>query len=145
MPLAKQDLALLAKALQSLALGVLMGTMLYGSLEVASAYLRNFQMERAVEKEAQLAASDLCPASTIRDELLRKSQSLGLPIEENNFEIQTTSHQSAANSLTSIADPDADPHSTGNVDVEVSYAVPARFPGYTLRLNFRLHTAAHSV
>ncbi len=102
-------------------------------------------MERAVEKEAQLAASDLRPAGTIRDELLRKSQLLGLPIEESDFEIQTTLHQSAANSLTSIADPNAGPHSTGNVDLEVSYAVPVRFPGYTLRLNFRIHSGANSL
>lgn len=145
MPLAKQTLALLAKALQSLALGVLIGTLAYASLEVASAYFQNFRMERALARETRLAAADLRPASAIQDELFRKSQSLGLPIEKSAFQIRSVTVEAPVVSLSATVDPGAGPKITGNVAIAVSYTVPVHFPLHTLRLNFRLGSGADSL
>ena len=78
---------LLGTGVQALAAGIAIGIVIYAGVEIGSCYLKTHDFEEAVKKEARLAASDSRPAENIREELLEKSQELGLPVSRENITV----------------------------------------------------------
>lgn len=140
---------LLGTGVQALAAGIAIGIVIYAGVEIGSCYLKTHDFEEAVKKEARLAASDSRPAENIREELLEKSQELGLPVSRENITVVSGSKpaQIPIEGITALA---ANPNqndmpTVGTINIEVSYEVPISFPLYTLQLKFHLHADEHSI
>jgi hypothetical protein len=67
-----------------------------------------------------------------------------LPVELQGIKVRAAATAAPA-TMTQLMDPEAHEVNTGIVEIEVSYAVPIEFPGYTLQLQFHLHADERSV
>lgn len=130
---------LIVGGLKALSAGVLIGALGFATWQIVPVYFESYEFQEAAQKEAHLAATNLESDEAIRNELYQKAQDLGLPVEIGNIKVQSTSHESGVNPLDTMLDPSAKPITVGNVDIDVSYAVPVKFPGWTFHLNFQFH------
>jgi hypothetical protein len=134
---------------QALLTGVAIGLLLYTGVEIGLSYLRNYEFEQAVRKEAQLAAGDSRPADRIQDDLLEKSQDLGLAIRRESITIVAGQQQAQipiAAIPAIVANQNQNEFPTvGSVNIDVSYAVPIALPLYTLQLKFHCHGDEHTI
>jgi hypothetical protein len=130
---------LIVGALKALSAGLLMGALGFSALQIVPIYFKSYEFEDAARKEAHLAAANLRTGDAIRDDVYQKAQDLGLPVEIGDIKVQAEAHDSGVNSLDTLMDPSATPNKVGSVDIDVAYAVPIEFPGWTFHLNFQFH------
>lgn len=140
-----------ARPLQGIVAGALLGAILLavlGSADLISIYMKEFQFENAAKREAQLAAADGRPETEIRDELLHKAQSLGLPIDGYSIQIRLTGpsqqDKDTGSLLTALGVANRTTN-TGHVDISVSYDVPYRLFGSSRSLHFRFAVNDRSI
>jgi type II secretory pathway pseudopilin PulG len=130
------------KPVQGILAGAILGLLLLvglASLGIASDFIKEHQFESAAQREAQLAAADGREEGTIRNELLQKAQSLGLPIREDSIKIDVTPpepNDEQAGNLLSLLGVQKRSTTTGHVYIDVTYDVPYRFPGGIKLLHF---------
>jgi hypothetical protein len=62
-----------------------------------------------------------------------------------NIQVQSATSESSTGTLDVVLDRSAKPSMVGTVDIDVSYAVPVEFPGWTVRLSFHLHADDHHI
>ncbi|HWF37941.1 MAG TPA: hypothetical protein VG322_05445 [Candidatus Acidoferrales bacterium] len=140
---------LLGTGAQALAAGIAIGIVIYAGIEIGSCYLKTHDFEEAVKKEARLAASDSRPAENIREELLEKSEELGLPVSRETITVTSGSKraQIPIEGITALAANanQSDMPTVGAINIDVSYEVPISFLLYTLQLRFHLHADEHSL
>jgi len=141
---ARRILAPAAKPLQVLAGGVAFGAMAYTCLAVVPIYVKAYEFQNATYKETQLAVSNAETADHIRDTLYQKAQALGLPVEKDEIKAESTINSAPIGTITSLMDDSAPTHQTADVAIEVSYAVPLRFPGHTFYFRFQVHDQDNS-
>jgi hypothetical protein len=127
--------------------GVLTGAVLGGlaltalvSIRVAVDFVREFQLETAAKHEARLAAADGRPESVIRNELLRKASSLGVPLTPEAIHVHAIpppppEDQANGNVLFALG-VSTRTTAIGHVDISVAYDVPYRYPGGATSLHF---------
>lgn len=131
------------KPVRGVLTGAVLGTLaltLLISIRVAFDFVREFQLETAAKHEAQLAAADGRPKSSIRSELLQKATSLGVPLTPEAIHIHATAppppeDQADGNILAALG---VSTHTTatGHVDISIAYDVPYRYPGGATSLHF---------
>ena len=139
---------LVETGLQALGAGIAIGLVIYSGVEIGSSYLKSHDFEESVRKEARLAATDSRPAENIREELMEKSQELGLPVRREDINVASGSQpaQLPLGGITALAaNPNQNDMPVGTVNIEVSYAVPISFPLYTLQLKFHVQANEHSI
>jgi hypothetical protein len=129
----------MAGVLKALSAGLLMGVLGFAALQIVPIYFKSYKFENAARRDAHLAAADLRTGEAIRDDVYQKAQNLGIPVEIGNIKVHSETHESSASSLGTLVDPSAKPNMVGSVDIDVSYAVPVEFPGWTFHLNFQFH------
>jgi hypothetical protein len=112
---------------------------IYIAFAIVPVYLKSYQFEKAVRREAVLAAVNLTSADAIQQDLHKKAEALGLPVEPGEIQVKSVVRQAPADALNVLVDSTAEPNKTAIVSIEVRYAVPLRFPGYTMELNFHVH------
>jgi hypothetical protein len=112
---------------------------IYAAIVIVPIYLKSYQFERAARREAVLAAVNLTPADTIQQDLHKKAEALGLRVEPREIQVKSVVRQAPADALNVLVDSTAEPNKTAIVSIEVQYAVPLHFPGYTMDLNFHVH------
>jgi hypothetical protein len=127
--------------------GVLTGAVLGGlaltalvSIRVAADFVKEFQLETAAKHEAELAAADGRPESTIRNELLRKASSLGVALTPEAIHVHAIpppppEDQANGNVLLALG-VSTRTTAIGHVDISIAYDVPYRYPGGTTSLHF---------
>lgn len=139
MQFARRHGRLIAGALGALSAGLLLGALGFAAFQIVPVYFKNYEFENAAQKEAQFAAVNLRSDDAIRGDLYQKSQDLGLPVEIGNIKVKSATRADGPTSVETILDPSAKANMVGIVDIDVSYAVPVEFPGWTFRLNFQFH------
>jgi hypothetical protein len=137
-------LEFLVTLLKAFAIGMVLGAPAFICMEIAPIYVKSYEFREATRREARLAASNQESEQAIRGDLYQKAQDLGLPVEMQGIKVRAAATEAPA-TMTQLMDPESHEASTGLVEIEVSYAVPIQFPGYTLRLNFHLHADERSV
>jgi len=147
MRFAKHNVELFWKALQALAAALALGLTAYTLLQVVPAYVKNYEFEDAARKEARLAVTNPKSGPAIQDDLYQKAQELGVPVEIGQIRVNSGAAVSSVSSLDTLMSSTAEGSTSavGTVNIEVSYAVPVRFPGYTLQLRFHVHADDKSV
>jgi hypothetical protein len=147
--LSRRQFQLLANGAEALLAGIAIGMVIYAGVETASSYMKNYDFAQAVRKEAQLAATDSRPADTIREEIIEKSQDLGLIVSRESITVVSTRKdaQIPIAGLTAIvANGDQnDLPTVGSVSIDVSYAISIPFPLHTFNLNFHCHGDDHTI
>jgi hypothetical protein len=140
---------LVSTGAEALLAGVGLGLVLYTSIQIASSYMKNHDFQEAVKREARLAASDSRPAENIREELLEKSQEMGLRVSPDDIDVVSARKEaqiSVAGLGALVANSNQnDLPTVGSVNIDVIYTIPVEFPLYTLRLNFHLHADDHTI
>jgi hypothetical protein len=140
---------LAATGAEALLAGVGLGLVLYTGIQIAGSYMKNHDFQEAVKHEAQLAASDSRPAANIRQELLEKSQEMGLRVNPDDINVVSARKEAQipVAGLSALVENgnQNDLPTVGSVNIDVNYAVPVEFPLYTLRLNFHLHADDHTI
>jgi hypothetical protein len=134
----------MAPVLKALIVGMVLGAIVFAFIQIVPVYVKSYEFRQAARKEARLAAFNAMTEDSIRGDLYEKAQELGLPVERAGIKVGSTEIDGNA-SLTDLMDPVAHKITTGLVDIDVSYDVPVEFPGYTLRLKFRVHADERSV
>ena len=130
------------KPVQGILTGAILGALLLlglASLGIASDYIKEYKFKNSSQREAQLAAADGRAESEIRNELLQKAQSLGLPVQSDAIAIDVMPPADAdrqTGNLLSLLGVQKRTTVTGHVDIAVSYDVPFRFPGGVKLLHF---------
>jgi hypothetical protein len=137
----KQYVELLWKALQALGTGAALGVIAFILLEALPVYLKNYEFEQAMRKEVRLVVANPKPAPTIQGELYQKAQDIGVPVDIDQIRVDSGVVIPSTGILDTVMAPQSQNPTLplGSVEIEVSYAVPIRFPGYTLELRFHLH------
>lgn len=140
---------LLGTAGEALLAGIGLGLVLYTGIEIMGSYMKNHDFQEAVKREAQLAATDSRPAENVREELLEKSQEMGLRVNPDDINVVSTRKEAqipVAGLSAIVENPNQNELPTvGNVNIDVNYAIPVEFPLYTFRLNFHLHADDHTL
>ncbi len=145
MRFAKQNLDLIATVLKALLTGVVLGVLIFGILQVVPIYVKSYEFEQATKKEARLAATNLESGPFIQEDIYQKARQIGVPVEKQQISVDSGARESHLISPDSVLDPSVPATLTGIVNIEVSYAVPVRFPGYTLELRFHFHADDRSI
>jgi hypothetical protein len=140
----KQKLAplrYLATPLNGFLVGVLLALAGYASVQIVPVYIKSYELSAAARRAAQLAAVDFQSNQAIQGAIYDKAQELGLPVQMNQIQVQSTVSESVAGSIETLMDPAAADHveRKATLKIEVSYSVPVEFPGWELRLKFHLH------
>ena len=100
-----------------IAAGVAVLLILVGvAVRLLPAYLRNLELQRAMEETVQLAASSAMPDDALRAEVTKRAAKLGLPVQPGDVRVR---------------------RSGSRIDIEVLYLVPVGLPLYTVDLHFR--------
>ncbi|HXJ17308.1 MAG TPA: hypothetical protein VNM68_08950 [Candidatus Polarisedimenticolia bacterium] len=133
----------MAGVLKALSVGLLIGLVGFAVLQIVPTYFKSYEFENAARNEAHLATVDLRSSDAIRNDIYQKARDLGLPVELGNIKVQSEAHEFSPNSLDTVMDPSATPRTVGRVEIDVSYAVPVEFPGWTFHLNFQFHADDH--
>ena len=138
------------KPVQGVLTGAILGALLllgFASLGVASDFTKEFQFENAAKREAHLAI-DGREEGEIRDALLQKAQSLGLPIDGDAIKITVIppdSKDKETGNLLTILGVQKRSTVTGHVEIAVTYEVPCRFPGGPKLLHFHFDVSDRSI
>ena len=137
----KQYMELLWKALQALGTGAALGAIAFTLMEAVPIYLKNYEFEQAVRKEAKFVVANPKPAPAIQSDLYRKAQEIGVPVEIDQIRVDSGEAVPSTGILDTVMAPQSQNPTVplGVVEIEVSYTVPVRFPGYTLELRFHVH------
>lgn len=139
----------MAHGAEALLAGIAIGLIIYAGVEITSSYMKNYDFAQAVRKEAQLAATDSRPTDTIREEILDKSQDLGLTVNRESITVVSTRKEAQipmAGLTAIVANGDQnDLPTVGTVSIDVSYAIPIPFPLHTFNLNFHCHGDDHTM
>ncbi|HXQ27086.1 MAG TPA: hypothetical protein VN822_11805 [Candidatus Acidoferrales bacterium] len=130
---------LTAKPLRGLLAGAAVGVVAYTCIAIIPIYVKAYEFRNAAYKETQLAVTNAESADRIRDTLYQKAQALDLPVEEDEIKAESSVNSAPIGTVTSLMDDSAPTHQTADVDIEVSYAVPVKFPGHTFYLKFEIH------
>jgi hypothetical protein len=140
-----------AKPLQGIlgggALGVLV-LLVLAFVSIASNFAKEFELESAAKKEAHFAAVDGREPSEIRDDLIRKAQSLGLNLDENAIKIHADppiNPDQESEHLMSMLGLQSRSVALGHVDISVAYEVPCRYPGGVAMMHFHFEVNDHSL
>jgi hypothetical protein len=135
-----------ATPLNDLLAGVVLGLAAYVCVQIAPAYVKNYELAATARREARLAAVNFKSNEAIQGNIYDKARELGLPVEIEQIRVASVVTESAPDALASLTGPDAAPQSSAkaDLDIEVSYSVPVEFPGWTFHLNFHLHADDHS-
>lgn len=135
-----------ATPLNDLLAGIVLGLAAYVCVQIAPAYVKNYELGSAARREARLAAVDFKSNEVIQGSIYDKARELGLPVEMEQIRVASVVTVSAPDALASLMDAGAAPQSStkASLDIEVSYSVPVEFPGWTFHLNFHLHADDHS-
>ncbi len=118
---------------------MILGALVFTLFQLAPVYTKNYEFEGAARREARLASANMKSGQAIQADIYQKAQEIGVPVEIQQIRVDTAASESHVSSLDSMMDPTAQAAPTGIVEIEVSYAVPVRFPGYTLQLQFHIH------
>lgn len=94
---------------------------------------------------ARLAAINYKPSAAIQEEVYEKGHELGLPIEDGDIQVNSSLKEAPVSSLGSLLDSASQSSTLGEVGIDVSYAVPLRFPGFSFRLKFHFHAADRNI
>jgi hypothetical protein len=148
MELSKRDLLSIGKALEALLTGVAVGVLVYATVQIAPACLKNYEFEQAMRKEVQLAAINSRPANAISDDVWEKGRDLGIPVDREGITV-TSSKEPVAIPIAGVeaivaSGDQNDLPSAGDVSIDVSYSVPIPFPGHTFRWKFHFRADNHS-
>ncbi len=147
--LSRRQWQLVAHGAEALLAGIAIGLIIYAGVEITSSYMKNYDFAQAVRKEAQLAATDSRPTDTIREEILDKSQDLGLTVNRESITVVSTRKEAQipmAGLTAIVANGDQnDLPTVGTVSIDVSYAIPIPFPLHTFNLNFHCHGDDHTM
>lgn len=141
---ARRILESAAKPLQVLLAGVAFGAVAYTCIAIVPIYVKAYEFQNATYKETQLAVTNAESADRIRDTLYQKAQVLGLPIAKDEIKTESSINAAPIGTVTSLMDETVPTHQTADVDIEVSYAVPVRFPGHTFYIKFQVHDRDNS-
>jgi len=139
MSLAQHHVEIIAKALRALLACMILAALAFALYQLAPVYTRNYEFQDAARREARLASANMKSGPAIQEDIYQKAQEIGVPVEIQAIKVETAATESHVSSLDSMMDPTAQAAPTGIVEIEVSYAVPVRFPGYTLQLQFHIH------
>lgn len=135
----------LLKALKCWVIGMVIGVAGYCGYEIGSIYWKNYELETATRRVARLAATNIRSGSAIHDDIYEKAQQLGLPVQEENIVVNTAATAVPASGLSSLMETNPQMNNVGIVAIEVSYAVPVRFSGYTLQVKIHFHADDRSI
>jgi hypothetical protein len=148
MEFSKRELQFIGKTAEALLTGIAVGVLVYATIQIAPAYLKNYEFEQAMRKEVQLAAINWRSATAISDEVWEKGHDLGLPVYREGITVTSSKKPVAipiAGMEAIVASGDRnDLPSVGDVSIDVSYAVPIQFPGHTFRWKFHFRADNHS-
>ncbi|HKV05479.1 MAG TPA: hypothetical protein VJO53_10280 [Candidatus Acidoferrales bacterium] len=133
-----------ALPLQSLLVGVAVGAVMYTAIVIVPIYLKAYEFEEATHKETQLAATNLDSNNKIRNDLYQKAADLGLPVDMNRIKVNSLVTHAPIGTVNSLMNESAPTHETADVDIDVAYAVPLKFPGHIFHLNFHVHDGDYS-
>jgi hypothetical protein len=132
-----------AMSLNGLLTGVVLGVAAYVCVQTVPVYLKSYEFEAAARREAQLAAVNFRSNEAVQGEIYDKAHELGLPVEMEQIRVESVVTESnPGTSVASLmgAESPSEPSASAKarLDIEVSYAVPVEFPGWTFRLNFHV-------
>jgi hypothetical protein len=140
------------KPLRGILTGALLGILALTALvsvRIASDFIKEFQLQTAAKREAQLAAADGRPESVIRSELLQKAQALGVPLTPQAIHIHATPppppEQTADGNILSALGISTPTIATGHVEISIAYDVPYRYPGGTTAVHFHFAVSDHDI
>lgn len=140
----KRHVDLAAFPLQVLATAVVLAVIGYGSGQIIPIYMKKFEFEQAAKKEVQLAALNWTSEDDIHEAVYRKGQELGIPVEREAITVDAVVRQAGPKSLSEMMGAStSQPTERASINVEVSYAVPVDFPGYTFVMKLRFHVDDH--
>jgi hypothetical protein len=147
--LSRRQWLLMGNGAQALLAGVAIGLFLYAGVQIGSSYLKNYEFAEAVKKEAPLAASDSRTADAIREELLEKSQDLGLPVAAEGIQVVAARKDAqipiaGLGAIVENGNSNEMP-TVGSVNIDVSYEVPISFPLLSFELKFHCHGDDHTI
>ncbi len=80
------------KSLKALLAIAIFGSLVYVAYRVAPVYLSSYQFQDAVEEEARLDCYSQKTEQDIRDSVLKKAQSLDLPLTADQIQVQKLSN-----------------------------------------------------
>jgi len=139
------------KPIRGVLTGAILGAVVLlalASVGVASDFAKEYRFESAAKREAQLAAADGRDEGEIRNELLQKAQSLGLPLQDDAIGIRVTppdSRDQETGNLLGLLGVEKRNTSTGHVYIDVAYNLPYRFPGGVKWLHFHFTVNDRSI
>jgi hypothetical protein len=126
--ISRRQWRLIASGAPALLAGIAIGLAIYAGAEITSSYLKNYEFEKAVRKEARLAASDSRPAEAIRNDIMEKSQDLGLSVPGDGITVASARKEASipiAGMAAIVENGNRNEVPTvGNVNIDVSYVVP---------------------
>jgi hypothetical protein len=102
------------------------GAMLFICIKVAPVYFANYQFQDSIESESRFALTGYPKkgADDIREDILKKSQDLGIPLKKEDIRVVV---------------------SNGSVDIGVDYSVPIDLLVYQWTPQFHPHADNHTI
>jgi hypothetical protein len=105
---------------------LVLGAMLFAAIKIVPVYFANYQMQDAIETETRFALSGYPKRSVdeIRNEVWRKAQDLGIPVQEDAVQVNI---------------------GNGSVAIGLPYSIPIDLAVYQFTLEFNPHADNHSI
>lgn len=107
------------KSLKALLSIAIVAALIYVALRLVPIYMTSYQFQDAIEEEARLDAYSQKTEEDIKDMVLKKAQSLDLPIEASQIKVQRTGP---------------------SVSISAAYTVHVDFPVHPVDLSFTPNT-----
>lgn len=104
----------------------ILGSMVFGAIQIIPPYFANYQFQDAIETESRFALTGYPKRSQddIQNEVFKKAQDLGLPVKHDDIKVDMT---------------------TGTVAISTDYSVPIDLKVYQFTLQFHPHADNHSI
>ena len=123
--------------------------LVYTGVQLSSAYMKEYEFEKATRTEARLAAANFRPPDTVREEIMEKAQDLGLPVKPEAIKVTSTQKEAQipiAGMAAMVENANQnDLPTVGAVTIDVSYEVPIPFPLHTFQMKFKIHADDHTI
>lgn len=103
---------------------VLLGSMIFAGVKILPIYINNYQIQDAIESEARFAIGNRLTQKDIHDNVWKKVNEIGIPVDENGLKI--------------TANP-------GAVQISLDYSVPVDLLVYKFILDFHDHADNRSI
>jgi len=146
--LSGRELELGAKAVQALLTGAIIGVVVYTTVQIAPAYFKNYEFEKAMRNEVRDDTANWRSDSAIREGVLEKAHDLGLPLAKDGIRVSSSQKPlplPVAGVEAIVASGNNDLPAVGDVTIEVSYAIPLAFPGHTFEWTFHFYFDDHTI